>query len=713
MWRMGVLRALAAIPSGRRTKWLTLLVWLGIGVFAFSFGSKLFGVEENSADAYLPHTAESTQVIDYYQNSPGHPTPTSQAVVVYVRNGGIAAADQARATADVAAYQAAVPGLGGRVTGPIPSQDGKALAVSIPVMVPANVDLGPAINAIKKIAEPGGAASQGGLDVFIGGPIALNYDAQKVFNGLDTTLLFSAGTVVILVLLLTYRSPFLWLFPVLSAVFALQLAQAIMYFLVRHAGVVVSGQSGGILTVLVFGVGTDYALLLVARYREELHNLADKHEAMAVALRRTGPAIVASALTVMLATLGLLVSQLASNAGLGKIGAIGVGCALLAMITLLPALLTIMPRGVFWPAVPRFATEVHARIGIWAKVSAAVGRSPRPIWLGATALLAVLAAGLVNLHSGALTTAEAFVSKPSSVTAEQVRLNHYPVSGTDPVIVLANPAAQATVAAVLQADPGLAPPPGGVVGEPVGDKVLFQVPMAAAADTPAAAATVERLRPALHAIPGAEALVGGTTAVSIDVEASAAHDRDWVIPIVLVIAFIILVVLLRALVAPIVLVVSVVASFLAALGASVFAFQVFFGQHHEDNSYPLFVFIFLVALGIDYNIFLMTRVREETMRIGTRPGIVRAVAVTGGVITSAGFVLAATFAVLTTLPLTQFVQIGFAVAFGVLLDTMLVRSVLVPAICYDIGPRIWWPSRLNRPTPDDASDAVNAELSVS
>ena len=693
---MGVLRSLAGIPGGRRTKWLVLLVWLGIGVFAFSLGSKLFGVEKNSADAYLPHTAESTKVIDYYQNSPGHPTLSFPAIVVYIRDSGVTATDRARVQADVTAYQASVPGLSGEVTGPIPSPDGKALAVTIPVLTPDNVDLGPPVDAIKKVAQPDGADAQSGLNVYIGGPIALNYDANKAFNGLDTTLLFSAGVVVIVVLLLTYRSPFLWLFPVLSAVFALQLAQAIMYLLVRNTGVVVSGQSGGILTVLVFGVGTDYALLLVARYREELHNLADKHQAMTVALRRTAPAIIASALTVMLATLGLLVSQLASNVGLGKIGAIGVACALLAMITLLPALLTIMPRAVFWPAVPRYGTQAHSRLGIWAKVSGAVGRSPRPIWLGATALLAVLAVGLVDLHSGALSAAEAFVAEPASVKAEQVRLSHYPVSGADALTVLANPAAQGEVADVLRADPGLLPPPTGVVAGRLGDRAYFQVPMAAAADSPAAMATVERLRPALHAIPGADALVGGSTAVNIDVENAAAHDRNLVIPIVLAIAFIILVALLRALIAPIVLIVSVVASFLAALGASVFVFQVFLGEHHEDNAYPLFVFIFLVALGIDYNIFLMTRVREESKRIGTRPGIVKAVAVTGGVITSAGFVLAATFAILTTLPLTQFLQIGFAVAFGVLLDTMLVRSVLVPALCYDIGPRIWWPSRLAR-----------------
>jgi RND superfamily putative drug exporter len=702
MMRMGFLSALARIPGGRRTKWLTLLVWLAIGVFAFSFGSKLFGVEKNNADAYLPHTAESTKVLDYYMNLPGHPVLSNPAVVVYVRDSGITPADQARVSADVARYQQQVPGLGGPVSGPLPSPDGKALAISIPLLMPDNVDLGPAITAITHVSQ---ATAADGLSAHVGGPAALQYDANKAFNGLDTTLLFSAGVVVIIVLLLTYRSPFLWLFPVVSAVFALQLAQGIMYLLVRHTGVVVSGQSGGILTVLVFGVGTDYALLLVARYREELHNLADKHEAMGVALRRTGPAIIASGLTVMLATLGLLVSQLASNVGLGKIGAIGVGCALLAMLTLLPALLTVMPRGVFWPAVPRYGTQSHARVGIWARVASAVGRRPRPIWIGATLVLAILAVGLVNLHSGALTNAESFVSEPPSVKAEQVRMDHYPQTGGVPVTVLADPTGQTAVTAVLQHDPGLVPPPNGVVGQQLGSKVFFQVPMAHESDSPDAAATVQRLRSELHAVPGANALVGGMTAIQLDVQASARHDRNWVIPIVLAIAFIILIALLRALLAPVVLIASVVASFLAALGFSVFVFQTFFGQHHQDNSYPLFVFIFLVALGIDYNIFLMTRVREETQREGTRPGILRAVAVTGGVITSAGFVLAATFAVLTTLPLTQFVQIGFAVAFGVLLDTMLVRSVLVPALCYDIGRAIWWPSRLARREPPEPAPA--------
>jgi RND superfamily putative drug exporter len=692
---MGIMRALAGIPGGRRTKWFALGVWFGIGVFAFHFGPKLFGAEQNNPDAYLPHSAESTQALDLVQNTPGHPPTWAPAIVLYVRDTGITAADMDRARADAAAYQATVPGLQGPVSAPFPSADGKALAVAIPVLTPDNVDLGPAMAAIKKTAQPGGSVAQDGLSVYIGGPIALMYDATKAFKGLDTTLLLSAGAVVVLVLLLTYRSPFLWLLPVVCAVFALQTAQGIMYLLVKHAGVVVSGQSGGILTVLVFGVGTDYALLLVARYREELHHYQDKHEAMRVALTRTGPAIIASALTVMLATLGLLVSQLASNVGLGKIGAIGVGCALLAMTTLLPALLTTAPRAVFWPSVPRYGAEAHARIGVWERVSALIARSPRQIWAGSVLLLAVMALGLVNLHSAQLTTTESFVSQPPSEAAEAVRRTHYPVSGTDPLNIVINPSAVPQATAILRADPGLAASgPGGLTATPVGGKVLLRVQMAEASDTNAAYSTVNRIRAQLHAIPGSDALVGGNSAAFLDVQASARHDRDFVIPIVLAIAFVILAGLLRSLVTPVVLIASVVASFLAALGASAFVFQTLFDQHHQDTSYPLFVFIFLVALGIDYNIFLMTRTREESLRLGTRPGIVRGLAVTGGVITSAGLVLAATFAVLATLPLTAFVQVGFTVAFGVLLDTMLVRSVLVPAMCYDIGPPIWWPSRL-------------------
>ena len=696
---MGTLQSLSRLPSGRRGKWVVLAVWLLIGFFAFGTASKLYNAEQNNAQAYLPHTAQSTQLIDYVQHAPGAPPNTDAATILYVNAAGISASDQARVQSDIAAYQSTVPGLSGKVGELAPASDGKALAVTVPVHVPesGNFEFGPAMDAIKAVAQPTGQVGQGSLQVYIGGGFALDEAASSAFEGLDTKLLYFAATVVILILLLTYRSPFLWLLPLVSGVFALQLAQAIMYELVQHAGVVVSGQSGGILTVLVFGVGTDYALLIVARYREELHHYEDKHEAMRVALGRSGPAVFASALTVMLATLGLLVSQLASNVGLGKIGAIGVACALLAMTTLLPALLVILPRGVFWPNVPRYGDDAHARIGVWGRVSALVGRAPRRVWTASALLLVVLSFGLLDLHSGQLPTAEAFVGTPAAVTAQQQLQVHYPDKGTQPVQVLASAATESQVTAILHAERGLAAnSAGGFVAVPLGDRVFYTVSMAEPADSPAAVATVDRLRTEFAAIANSDALVGGFTAITIDTQAAAAHDRDWVIPIVLAICLVILTLLLRALVAPLLLLGSVILSFLAALGVAAFVSDHFLDRPTEDNSYPLFVFIFLVALGIDYNIFLMTRVREETHRFGTRPGILRGLTVTGGVITSAGFVLAATFSVLTTLPLTQFLQIGFAVAFGVLLDTLLVRTVLVPALCYDVGPRIWWPSKLAR-----------------
>ena len=701
---MGTLQSLLRIPSGRRSKWAVLAVWLIIGFFAFGTASKLYNAEQNNADAYLPHSAQSTRVIDYLQHAPGAPANSDVATILYVNPAGIDDAARVRVASDVAAFQSTVPGLAGKVTVLPPSADGKALAVSIPVEIPltGNFNFDPAMNAIQKVAQPHGSVDQGSLQVYIGGGFALNDAANGAFKGLDTKLLLFAGAVVVLILLLTYRSPFLWLLPLLCGVFALQLAQAIMYELVEHAGVVVSGQSGGILTVLVFGVGTDYALLLVSRYREELHNYEDKHEAMRIALGRSSPAVIASALTVMLATLGLLVSQLASNVGLGKIGAIGVACSLLAMTTLLPALLVIVPRGVFWPVVPRYGEDAHARIGVWGRVSRLIERAPRRVWISTTLLLVVLSLGLLDLHSGEIAIAQSFSNTPAAVTAQNQIDTHYPQGGTEPVEVLAAASTDAQVSSILRDEPGLAPgSAGGFVVSHLGDQNLYVVAMAEPADSVAARETVARLRAQLDAVPGANALVGGTTAVNIDVEASAAHDRNWVIPIVLAISFVILMILLRALVAPLLLLGSVILSFLAALGVAAFVSDKLFGRPTEDNSYPLFVFIFLVALGIDYNIFLMTRVREETQRIGTRPGILRGLTVTGGVITSAGCVLAATFAVLMTLPLTQFLQIGFAVAFGVLLDTLLVRTVLVPALSYDVGPNIWWPSRLAREPADE------------
>jgi RND superfamily putative drug exporter len=510
--------------------------------------------------------------------------------------------------------------------------------------------------------------------------------------------LFAALAVVIVLLLLTYRSPVLWLLPVISAGVALISAEALIYLLAAHAGLTVNAQSAGILDVLVFGAGTDYALLLTARYREELRKHEDRHAAMRMALRRAGPAVVASGGTVILSLLVLSLAELNSTKSMGPVLAIGVAVALLAMMTLLPALLVITGRWVFWPAKPRYGSAEPTTRGLWARIGRNIAAGPRVVWITTTLVLGAMAFGLFGLHANGLTNAQGFRGHPDSVTGQTVIDQHFPGGTGAPVQVFGNPAAGPQLAATLRSVNGLTG-----VTQPVnmGGHAYLEATLTAAPDSQAAYATIDRARDAVHAIPGANAIVGGTTAVNLDVHRASAHDRNLIIPIVLVVVFVILALLLRALVAPVMLIATVVLSFAATLGVSALFFDNVFNFGGADTSFPLFVFVFLVALGIDYNIFLMTRVREEAQRVGPRSGALAGLSATGGVITAAGAVLAGTFAVLATLPVTFLTEIGFAVAFGVLLDTLVVRSVLVTALNLDLGRWVWWPSRLARqPAPE-------------
>jgi RND superfamily putative drug exporter len=505
--------------------------------------------------------------------------------------------------------------------------------------------------------------------------------------------------VVIVLLLVTYRSPSLWLLPVISAGVALTTSQAVIYLLAAHAGLTVNAQSAGILDVLVFGAGTDYALLLTARYREELRRHQDRHAAMRVALRRAGPAIVASAGTVILSLLTLSLAELNSTKGLGPVLAIGVGVALLSMMTLLPALLVITGRWVFWPAKPGYGSAEPTTRGFWARTGRRIAVRPRMVWITTALILGVMALGLTGLKANGLTNAQSFRGHPDSVTGQTVLDQHFPAGAGQPVEVFGNEATGAQLAAALRAVPGITG-----VTSPVtqAGHAYIEATLTSAPDSQAAYSTIDRIRTAVHAVPGSDALVGGNTAINLDVQRAAAHDRDLIIPIVLVVVFVILALLLRALVAPIMLIATVVLSFAATLGVSALFFDHVFNFGGADTSFPLFVFVFLVALGIDYNIFLMTRVREEAQRHGARTGALTGLAATGGVITAAGAVLAGTFAVLGTLPVTFLTELGFAVAFGVLLDTLVVRSVLVTALNLDLGRWVWWPSRLARqPAPEE------------
>jgi RND superfamily putative drug exporter len=567
------------------------------------------------------------------------------------------------------------------------SKDHKAIETVIGADLGYNSDLSGFVTNVKNTAT----TASDGLSVYVGGPAATAADEVKIFKGIDSTLLFATLAVVIVLLLLTYRSPVLWLLPILSAGVALTVAQAVIYLLTQHANLTVNGQSEGILVVLVIGASTDYALLLIARYREELRRHDDRHQAMAVALHRAGPAIIASGLTVVAGMLCLLAAESNDISGLGPVAAVGIGVGLIAMVTLLPAVLVVFGRWIFWPARPGYGTAEPTSRGVWARVGQAISRRPRTVWLVTAILLGASAAGLIGFHFGTLTVAQGFRGTPSSITAQNVLAEYFPAGSGEPVDVIANAAQTGKVQAALTATNGIAS-----VAPPVAKQGLsfVQATMTAPPDSKTAYTLVDNIRTTLHAIPGADAKVGGGTAINKDVETAATHDRNLLIPLILGVVLIILALLLRAIVAPLILIATVVLSYGSALGISALFFQHVFNFAGADTSVSLFVFVFLVALGIDYNIFLMTRVREESIKSGTRRGALTGLAATGGVITSAGLVLAGTFAMLGTLPLVQFTEIGFAVALGVLLDTIVVRSVLVTALTLDIGRHIWWPSAL-------------------
>src|SRR6478672_597127 len=658
---MSRLRRIAEIPAGSWTKWLVVGFWLVVVVVAFPLSNKLMGAEKNDASAWLPANAESTKVLDlqsHFQSPNIFP-----AVVVYDRASGLTAADRAKAAADARSF-AGLHGVGaGQVTGPIPSADGKAIQTIVSVNLGTQGWNGAATAAGSIRAITGSHAD--GLASHITGPLGNAADSSKVFKGIDSTLLYATLAVVIVILLITYRSPVLWLLPVISAGVALITAQAVVYLLAAHAGLTVNAQSAGILLVLVFGASTDYALLIVARYREELRRHDRRHAAMAEALRRAGPAIIASGSTVIVAMLTLSVAELNSTKSLGPVLAIGVAVGMLAMITLLPALLVIFPRGVFWPYRPAYGSPEPTTRGLWARVGWAIAPRPRLVWITTAVVLGVLALGLTGLKASGLTNAQSFRGHPDSVIGETVLARHFPAGAGQPVIVIGNETAAVQLRSAFAATPGIAgvTPPAARAGHAYLEGTLTSPP-----DSAAAYATIDRVRAAVHAVRGADAKVGGNTAINLDVQRASAHDRNLIIPLILVVVFIILALLLRALVAPLILTATVVLSFAAALGVSAFFFTHVFHFGGADTSFPLFVFVFLVALGVDYNIFLMTRVREEAGKYGPRHGALAGLAATGGVITSAGCVLAGTFAALATLPVTFLAELGFAVAFGVLLD---------------------------------------------
>ena len=670
---------------------MVLVFWIAVFAVAGPLAGKLNSAQQNDSSAWLPKNAESTQVVELAKRfSPSNIFP---ALVVYERpDGAITPADQAKAAADAQRF-ATVKDVTGKVIGPVPSKDGRALQVIVPIKVAEEgngwEELAPRVEEMRAIAQ----ANPGGLQAYVTGPAGYFADFSKVFSGFDSTLLYITAAIVIVILLITYRSPVLWLLPLTTVFVALTAAQAVIYLLAKNAGLTVNAQSAFILTVLVFGAGTDYALLLTARYREELRRHADRHEAMAVALGRAAPAIIASGFTVILSLLTLLVAELNSTKSLGPVMAIGIAVGLLAMLTLLPALLVIVGRWVFWPRRPTLGSPEPTEHGLWARIGQRMAPRPRLVWVVTAVILGALALGVTQLEANGLQSKDSFRTKPEAVAGEAALARHFPAGEGNPVQVIGNADAAGQLQTAVAGTPGVT----AVTRPQVKDGLAYlEGTLTSAADSQAGYDTVDQLRSRVHAIAGAEAKVGGGSAVNLDIQRATRHDRNLVVPLVLLVVLVILGLVLRAIVSPLLLVATVVLSYGAALGVSALVFDHLFGFAGSDPAFPLWTFVFLVALGTDYNIFLMTRVHEESRRYGTRRGALIGLAATGGVITSAGIVLAGTFAALGTLPLVFITEIGFAVAFGVLLDTFVVRSVLVTALNLDVGRWIWWPSRLHR-----------------
>ena len=660
------------MPTGRRTKLLTLALWVVIVAGLSPLALKLTEVQNNDSLGSLPASAEATRAAA--REAAAFPRPDAlAAVAVYVRESGLTADDRAKVDADRAAFAAYAQG--GTVPEPAPAADGRALLLAFTL---AGTDEQQSA-AVAPIKQRLAAQAPAGLQTALTGSAGAEDDLGEAFSGLDITLLLATVGAVALLLLLTYRSPVLWFIPLLTAGIASQCAGGVVYLLVRHTGLTVDLQSQNIMTILTIGVGVDYALLLISRYREELRRHEDRHAAMAVALRRSFPAICASAITVALGLLCLLAADLPATHGLGPVGAIAVVVTLVAMTTLLPALLVLLGRWVFWPFVPRYGAT-SAEHGSWSRIARFVGARPRIIWLATAAALVALTAGIGQLSIG-LPADETFTKEVGSITGQHLIERHYPGGTLAPAVVTATAGAASSVTDAARGVAGVAR-----VGDPQrsadGRWIRIEATLADEPTSPGAVATLERLRAAVRSVPGAQALVGGDTALEADGDAVTTRDNRVVVPLVLAVVLLVLIVLLRALVVPLVLLASVVLSYAAALGAAGLILDAI-GHPRLWSAVPLQTFLFIVALGVDYTIFLMTRARED--------GVLPALTVTGGVITSAGVVLAATFLALTVLPMVPSIQIGVIVCAGVLIDTLLVRSLLVPALILHIGRRAWWP----------------------
>jgi putative drug exporter of the RND superfamily len=708
------LSRLASIVTGRRAKWVVVALWLVAAVIAQPLGAKLTDETTDDTESFLPESAESTEVVrildDDFESG-----ETTNGLIVYEHEGGLTAEDKQKIVDDAEHLQIAredgqaeipltedpqVPFQPGSPPGLV-SEDGDVAYTVLTVPTADDFDeQGERGLAARDVIEEDPAPE--GLNVYLTGDLGFGADAHEVFDSLDATLLLATVLLVLFLLGAIYRAVLVALSPIIVVFFAYTISSAFIYLLAK-GGETVSSNSTSILVVLMFGVGTDYCLLLVSRYREELHNVQDKHEAMQHALSRSGPAILASGLTVSLAMLVLRLADSGNVSSLGPVAAIGVFTAMLAGLTLLPALLTIFGRNGFWPRrrlvqydPQRAAT---ARPGIWRRVGDRVLERPLPALLVTSLVFAAGALGIFAYKVDYSTTTF-FKKEVDAVTGFEILGDSFPQGTLAPTTLLVErddgPVTPADVQRGVDAVEGVkdvaSASPTGLTSR---DGMIASVDVVLNSD-PLEKSSLDvtpKIRNAVEDLgPGLSGLVGGTTAINYDFDKATSEDFRLIAPLALLLIAIILAILLRALIAPLVLIASVVLSFLCTLGISVLFIRYVVGDAGLDASIPTFAFIFLVSLGIDYTIFLMARVREEARIHGTREGTLRAISATGPVITSAGIILAGTFSVLMTLPVTFTFDLGFMVALGILLDTFIVRTIMVPAAVELIGDKIWWPS---------------------
>jgi putative drug exporter of the RND superfamily len=701
------LRTLASIVSGRRTKWLVLIVWIIVAAALGPLGTKLSDVTRDDTTSFLPASAESTDVVNILDRDFAS-GETTQGLIVYQRDGILTAEDRATIVKDAKELEALpkhklpltrpplVPFAQGSPTELVSTNQNVAyMVLTVPTNFEKQADWGENVRDVV-----GDEAN--GMNIYVTGDLGFSADSEEVFSNIDTKLLGATVLLVLILLGAIYRSVLVALTPLIVVFLAYTAATAFVY-LYAKSGATVSSNGTTILVVLMFGVGTDYCLLLVSRYREELRRIEDKHDAMGRALRRTGPTILASGLTVSLAMLTLTLADARLTSTLGPVAAIGVACGMVAGLTLLPALLTIFGRRGFWPrrGIVEYDPDARAaeRPGVWRRIGDRVLHRPAPALIVTVIAFVAGAAGLLAYKVDYSTT-NFFKESVESVEGFKVLESAFPAGALAPTTVLVQsdngPVTQADIKEAVRRVQGVA----GVAeatptGEVSKDKTMATINVVLEGDpyTKDAFNVVPDIRSAVAEVtPGVTALVGGGSAIQYDFDQAIESDLVLIAPVALLVIAIILAILLRALVAPLVLIASVVLSFLCTLGLSTLFIRFVVGDAGFDASIPTFAFIFLVALGIDYTIFLMARVREEARRYGTREGTLRAISATGPVITSAGVILAGTFSVLMTLPVTYTFDLGFMVALGILLDTFVVRTIMVPAAVELIGDRIWWPS---------------------